>query len=61
MSNRVGRIEETLKHMPTVSDIRGIQQGLSGLANQVAELRGAQTGTKRMVERMNEYLMEREK
>lgn len=61
MSNRVGRIEETLKHMPTVSDIRGIHEGLTGLANQVAELRGAQTGTTRMVERMNEYLMEREK
>lgn len=56
---RLTRVEETIRHVPNGSDMIGVRDALSRLANQVAEMRGAQNSATRMVERINEYLMER--
>lgn len=56
---RIERVDESLKHAPTNSDITNLAQSVSLIATTVAELKGAVSATTRTVERMNQYLMER--
>ena len=59
LRERINTSEETLKHLPTGNDIAGVKDVLTIVAKEVSELRGAQSGTTRMVERMNDFLMSR--
>ena len=59
LRERMAALDETLKHMPTNSDINNLAQSVFTLASRVAELKGEVSGTTRTVERMNQFLMER--
>ncbi len=59
LRERMAALDETLKHMPTNSDINNLAQSVSALASRVSELKGEVSGTTRTVERMNQFLMER--
>lgn len=59
LRERMAAVDETMKHMPTHSDITHLAQAVATLAARVAELKGEVAGTTRTVERMNQFLMER--
>lgn len=61
MGERIGVVEENVKHLPTAGDLRALQQSINQLSNGIGRLEGAQQGTTRQVDLMNSYLMRTEK
>lgn len=59
LRERMAGIEETLKHVPTARDIANLVDSVNLLSNATSQLRGEVGATTRMVERMNQFLMER--
>lgn len=58
---RITKVEERLGYVPTATELTGIRDAIASLANQVAELRGSLGAVTRTTERMNRYLMERDR
>lgn len=58
---RLGRVEERVNHLPTDHDITDVREALAKLGAQMSDLSGEQRATTRLVERINQYLMERER
>jgi hypothetical protein len=56
---RLTGLEEAMKHMPTNRDLDHLSQALALNSNVVSEIKGGLASNTRMVERMNQYLMER--
>ncbi len=59
LSLQVSQMAEAIKHVPTHHDMTALREAMTSLSNVVAELKGSQDANTRMVERMNQYLMER--
>lgn len=55
---RMGRVEERIDHLPKGRDIADVRDALAQLATQVSSLAGEQRATARLVEQINQYLME---
>lgn len=58
---RITKVEERLRYVPTATELTGVRDAIASLANQVAELRGSLGAVTRTTERMNRYLMERDR
>lgn len=56
---RLARIEERIKHVPTNHDLTDVRQAVSKLGAQISQLSGEQHANARLLERINQYLMER--
>ncbi|MDE2470355.1 MAG: DUF2730 family protein [Bradyrhizobium sp.] len=59
VNNRLTRIEERVAHLPTDHDLVDVRDALGKLGAQIAQLSGEQRAATRLVEHMNQYLMER--
>lgn len=58
---RLGRVEERVQHLPTDEDLTSVRNELAKLGSQISQLMGEQRSTTRLVERINQYLVERER
>lgn len=57
LSEKLARVDETIKNIPNHRDIDGLQNTISGLTSQVSRLEGALEANTRMTERINDFLM----
>ncbi|MGQ0700394.1 MAG: hypothetical protein ACT4PZ_19415 [Panacagrimonas sp.] len=55
----ISALDEAIKHVPTQNDFRSLQMEIGLVATSVARLDGTLESSTRMVERMNQYLMEK--
>lgn len=55
---RMGRVEERIDHLPKSRDIADVRDAIAQLAAQVSSLAGEQRAAARLVEQINQYLME---
>ncbi len=58
---RIGRVEERVSHLPTDHDLADMREALAQLGSKISDLSGEQRATTRLVERINQYLMERDR
>ncbi len=59
IQQNMAKVNEALRHIPTARDLDGLQHAIGSLGNVVSELKGSQEANNRMVDRMNQFLMER--
>lgn len=59
IKSEMATLGEGIKHLPTSRDIDMLQNSISTVAQAVSHQRGALESNTRMVERMNQFLMEK--